>query len=150
MIKLRNILVPIDFSTCSNQSFEIGHCLAKHNGAKLHLIHVIDSDYYNNQRSHASKRESVQQSRLGNAKEELDKFKFEIPHSDVEITEAIIEGVPHKEILHYARQKDIDLIIIASHGWTNLPHMLMGKCAEKIMRLADVPVICLKSNLPVI
>lgn len=150
MIQIKNILVPIDFSISSYNVLELGHCLAKHNGAHLHLIHVIDSVYYNAQQSEISDIEFIHKIRFENAKEELQKFKFEVPHSDVEIIEVLIEGVPHKEILSYARQNDIDMIIIASHGWTNVPNMLMGNIADKIMRQADVPVICIKSNLSAI
>src|SRR3990172_2701001 len=142
MMQIKNILVPIDFSTSSYQVFELGHCLAKHNGANLHLIHVIDPVYSEEQQPRISDIEFVHKIRFENAKEELRKFKFEVPHSEVEITEVLIEGIPHKEILNYARQNDIDMIVIASHGWTNLSH--------KIMRQADVPVICVKSNVAVI
>jgi nucleotide-binding universal stress UspA family protein len=150
MAQVKNILVPIDFSTSSYQVFELGHCLAKQNGANLHLIHVIDPIYYQEQQQRKSDLEFIHKIRFENAKEELRKFKFEVPHSEVEITEVLIEGIPHKEILNYARQNDIDMIVIASHGWTNLSHMLMGSIADKVMRQADVPVICVKSNVSVI
>ncbi|HAB51164.1 MAG: hypothetical protein A2315_07900 [Ignavibacteria bacterium RIFOXYB2_FULL_35_12] len=150
MTQVKNILVPIDFSTSSYQVFELGHCLAKHNGANLHLIHVIDPVYYEEQKPRISDTEFIHKIRFENAKEELRKFKFEVPHSEVEIIEALIEGIPHKEILSYSRQNDIDMIVIASHGWTNLSHMLMGSIADKIMRQSDVPVICVKSNVSVI
>ena len=150
MMQIKNILVPIDYSTSSYNVFELGHCLAKHNSANLHLIHVIDSVYYNAQQSTISNIEFIHKIRFENAKEELQKFKFEVPHSDVDITEVLVEGIPHKEILSYAKQNDIDMIVIASHGWTNLPNMLMGNTANKIMRQANIQVICIKSNLSVI
>ncbi len=150
MAQIKNILVPIDFSTSSYQVFEIGHCMAKHNSANLHLVHVIDPVYYNEQQPRISDLEFIHKIRFENAKEELRKFKFEVPHSEVEIVEVLIEGIPHKEILNYSRQNNIDMIVIASHGWTNLPHMIMGNIADKIMRQSDVPVICVKSNIPVI
>jgi len=150
MMQIKNILVPIDFSTSSYQVFELGHCLAKHNGANLHLIHVIDPVYCEEQQPRISDIEFIHKIRFENAKEELRKFKFEVPHSEVEITEVLIEGIPHKEILNYAKQNDIDMIVIASHGWTNLSHMLMGSIADKIMRQSDIPVICVKSNVSVI
>ena len=150
MVQAKNILVPIDFSTSSNQVFELGHCLARHNGAHLHLIHVIDPVYYKEQQQKKSDFEFIRKIRFENAKEELRKFKFELPYSEVEISEVLVEGIPHKEILNYARQNDIDMIVIASHGWTNLSHMLMGNIADKIMRQSDVPVICVKSNVSVI
>jgi nucleotide-binding universal stress UspA family protein len=150
MMQIKNILVPIDFSTSSYQVFELGHCLAKQNGANLHLIHVIDPVYCEEPQPKITEADFIRKIRFENAREELRKFKFEVPHSEVEITEVLVEGIPHKEILNYARQNDIDMIVIASHGWTNLSHMLMGSIADKIMRQADVPVICVKSNVAVI
>jgi nucleotide-binding universal stress UspA family protein len=150
MAQIKNILVPIDFSTSSYQVFELGHCLASKNNASLHLLHVIDPVYNDGHRAKKSDVEFIHKIRLENAKEELRKFKFEIPHSDIEITEVLVEGIPHREILSYSRQNDIDMIVIASHGWTNLPHMIMGNIADKIMRQSDVPVIVVKSNVSVI
>jgi len=150
MIQIKNILVPIDFSTSSYQVFDLGHCLARENDAQLHLVHVIDPVYYKEEQPRIADVEFIHKIRFENAKEELRKFKFEVPHSEVDITEVLIEGIPHKEIISYARQNDIDIIVIASHGWTNLPHMLMGNIADKVMRQSDIPVICIKSNLSVI
>lgn len=150
MMQIKNILVPIDFSTSSYQVFELGHCLAKQNGANLHLIHVIDPVYCEEPQPKITEADFIRKIRFENAREELRKFKFEVPHSEVEITEVLVEGIPYKEILSYASQNDIDMIVIASHGWTNLSHMLMGSIADKIMRQADVPVICVKSNVAVI
>ena len=88
--------------------------------------------------------------RLENANEELRKYKFELPHSQVNIVEVLLEGIPHKEILKYAKQNDINMIIIGSHGWTNVKRNVMGNIADKIMKQSDIPVICLKSNVPII
>lgn len=150
MIKVKNVLVPIDFSANSNKAFGVGHCLAKLNDANLHLIHVIDPSYYKLRPKNISDIGFINKIRLENAKEELRKFKLEIPHSDIEIFEVLVEGIPHKEILKYAKQHNIDMIVITSHGWTNLPRMLMGKTANKIMRQSDIQVICIKSNLSVV
>ena len=150
MAHIKNILVPIDFSTSSYQVFELGHCFANQNASQLHLLHVIDPVYYTEQEQIKTNPELIRKIRFENAKEELRKFKFELPHSEIDIVEALVEGIPHREILSYARENFIDLIVIASHGWTNLPHMIMGNVADKIMRQADIPVICLKSNLSVV
>jgi nucleotide-binding universal stress UspA family protein len=149
MKKIKNILVTIDFSNSSYEVFMYGYILAKHSGAHLHLIHVIDPIYYTEQPK-ISDSEFIRKIKFENAQDELRKFKFEVPHSEVEITEVLSEGIPHKEILNYASENDIDLIVVASHGWTNLPHMLMGNIADKIMRQSEIPVICIKTNLSVI
>jgi nucleotide-binding universal stress UspA family protein len=145
MTQLKNILVAIDFSTNSHKVFELGLSLAKDSSAHLHLIHVIDSVYYKHN-SEISQNEFIHKIRFENAKEELRKFKFEVSHSGVEIIEILVEGIPHEEIIQYARQNEIDMIVIASHGWTNLPHVVMGNIADKIMRQTEIPVICIKSD----
>jgi nucleotide-binding universal stress UspA family protein len=150
MIQIKNILTPIDFSSNSNQVFELGYSIAQQNHARLHLIHIIDPNYYEKQQNENANIDFIRRIRLENAKEELEKFKFELPYSDVDIVEVLIEGTPHKTIIDYSKQNDIDMIIIGSHGWTNLPTKVMGSIADKIMRQADIPVICLKSNVPVI
>lgn len=147
---IKNILVPIDFSSSSHRIFELGHCLAEHVSASIHLLHVIESCCSNEPKSLISDAKFIHKLRIKNAKEELIKFKFEVPHSDIEIIVHLAEGTAHKEILLYATRNNIDMIIIASHGWTNHPNMIMGKVADKIMRQANIPVICIKSNLPVI
>ena len=46
----------------------------------------------------------------------------------------VVEGSPKVEIIRYARQQDIDLIVLATHGRTGLPHVLMGSVAESVVR----------------
>ena len=147
MLQPRSILVPIDFSTSSYNLFELAHRLAKINNATLHVIHVIDSLRHDRNHPKISDVNFIHMLRKKNAKEELKKFKFEVPHSEIEITEVLLEGEPHKEILNYASKNDIDMIVVGSHGWTNLPHLAIGGIADKIMLQNDVPVVCLKSNL---
>ena len=149
-MQIKNILVPIDYSTSSYDVFELGYCLAKLKVAHLHLLHVIDSDYYNQKQHEIFDDKFIHKTRIENAKEELQKFKLEVSRSDVKIIEVLIEGDPQKDILNYARRNEIDLIVIASHGWTNLPHMVIGNIADKVLKQSEVPVVCIKSNLPVI
>ena len=99
MMNMRNILVPIDFSANSNQVFELGHCMAQHTHARLHLIHIIDPVYYEKQQNETTNLTFIHKIRLENAKEELRKFKVELPYSDVDIIEVLLEGIPHKEII---------------------------------------------------
>ena len=55
-------------------------------------------------------------------------------------------GVPFVEIIKAARDKDIDLIVIGTHGRTGLAHMLIGSVAEKVVRKAPCPVLSVKSK----
>jgi nucleotide-binding universal stress UspA family protein len=53
-------------------------------------------------------------------------------------------GTPAEEIIRYAEQEGVDLIVIATHGRTGLRHIMMGSVAEKIVRLSNIPVLSIK------
>jgi len=53
-------------------------------------------------------------------------------------------GVAEKEILRFAEEERIDLVVMATHGWTGLRHMLMGSVAEKVVRYSPIPVLTVK------
>ena len=65
---------------------------------------------------------------------------------DVE-TEAVVKsGTPHEVILAYADENDIDTIVMGTHGRTGLDKYLLGSVAEKVVRLADVPVTTVRAG----
>ncbi len=60
------------------------------------------------------------------------------------VTPVIRSGVPADEIAQYAREEQIDLIVMATHGRTGLAHALIGSIAEKVVRCSTVPVFVVK------
>ena len=60
------------------------------------------------------------------------------------VTKAFVEGRPFVEIIRYARENEIDLIVISTHGRTGLKHALFGSVAEKVVRKAPCPVLVVK------
>ena len=69
----------------------------------------------------------------------------EVPEEIQNIVEPIILfGVPFVEIIKTAKDKNIDLIVIGTHGRTGLAHMLIGSVAAKIVRKAPCPVLTIK------
>jgi len=142
----RNILVPVDFSANSVQAFDFAQQLALRNNSILHIIHVIDPFIDIGCSSNSAYRENIISMRVRNANEELRKFIDEIPHPGINIIEVLKSGEPYEEILNYCVEQKIDLVIIASHGWTGLSNIPMGNVACKVMRYANVPVICLKTT----
>ena len=60
------------------------------------------------------------------------------------VIHAVVEGSPKVEIIQYARKQNIDLIVIATHGRTGLPHVLMGSVAETVVRTAPCPVLTVR------
>jgi len=56
----------------------------------------------------------------------------------------IERGIPFKEILRVAKEEDVSLIVIGSHGASNVEEMLLGSVSEKVIRKSKVPVFVVK------
>ncbi|HVK76884.1 MAG TPA: universal stress protein [Kofleriaceae bacterium] len=58
-----------------------------------------------------------------------------------ELSTLVVEGIPAEEIVRAAREKDIDLIVVGSHGRRPLARAILGSTADKVMRTAPCPVM---------
>ena len=146
MLNFKNILVPTDFSENSIQALEFAHFLAKQSNAILHVLHVIEPAYHSEPSNENLNEQNYERTRILDAEEELRRFINKISPQGVDIVEALNPGKPHEQILNYSLHKHIDLIVISSHGWTGLSHLITGNVANKILRYSEIPTICVKSN----
>ncbi len=55
-------------------------------------------------------------------------------------------GAPAEEIVRFADENSADLIVMGTHGWTGLRHLVMGSTAENVVRTANCPVLTVKSS----
>lgn len=144
MITLERILVPTDFSECSDAALRYGRALANAFGATLHVMHVVQDPYTQPWAAEAFP------APLGDL---LDQWQEQartrimnsIPtseHDHVVVTSII--GTPFNEIVGYAAQQRMDLIVIGTHGRGPLGHMLLGSVAEKVVRKAPCPVLTVR------
>lgn len=142
MIKLSNILHPTDFSESSVHAQKYACAMAEHFGASLHLLHVIadpttvvpgpmggylPADYFHEIKEHAENK--------------LTEYPDKTWAQDKTIIRSITEGHAFVEILRYAKEQNMDMIIMGTHGHSGLTHMLMGSVAEKVVRKASCPVL---------
>lgn len=132
MYAIKKILVTTDFSDYSASALEYAISLADVHNADVHLLHVVDGGPKGTRHT-----EKYSQSAMR-------KFIFEKVDEFQNITQAIRTGIPHEEILRYAREFQIDMIVIATHGRTGLAHVLMGSVTEKVVRHSTVPVLTVK------
>ena len=75
---------------------------------------------------------------------ELEKFLAHNVRSNVEFIPVVRIGAPAEEIARFATEAGVDLITMAMHGRTGLQHIVMGSVAEKVVRIASVPVLTIK------
>jgi nucleotide-binding universal stress UspA family protein len=71
----------------------------------------------------------------------LESYRERITAKGLQSTVAIVHGVPFQEIIETAKARQVDLIIMGTHGRTGIRHVLLGSVAEKVVRLAPCPVL---------
>ena len=143
MISLKKILCPIDHSDCSKEALKYAVSFAMKEEAKLLLLHIIDIRSFNEELDAISKQipdeETFEQLRI--------KLLDCIPEAirdDMDVEAIVIQGIPFVEIISTAKEKEIDMIVIGSHGRTGISHMMLGSVSEKVVRKAPCPVLTVR------
>lgn len=149
MIKIKNILLPTDFSNLSIAASELAINLAEQYSAKIHLLHVLEkTPPILTIRSLDLSEEKIIKTIEQDALSKLEGVVKKINKStNAEIKPVIKKGVDFEEIINYAEKSNIDLIVIATHGRTGIMHTLLGSVAEKVIRFSKVPVLVSKPQV---
>jgi universal stress protein A len=142
---IRSILVPIDFSGPSDNALEYAISLVRQFDAKLILLHVVqpfptpDFDYY----PIAMESEKV----MSKGKQRLEQVAAKAGVDPEVISQVLVRiGVPYREITDAARTSNVDLIVIATHGYTGVAHVFMGSTAERVVRHAQCSVLVVRGQ----
>ncbi|MBE2281611.1 MAG: universal stress protein [Ignavibacteriaceae bacterium] len=137
------ILIPTDLSEHSLSVCEYACDLAKKYNSEIHLLHIID-DFTPilNVRTFEMTEEKIRNLQKSEAQKEVNKIKKDLEEKlGREMITEVKSGVNHIEIIKYAEENAIGLILLASHGRTGLIHTLLGSVAEKVIRYAKCPVM---------
>lgn len=145
MINFQKILCPVDYSNCSMSALTYATELALKDSARLYLLYVKDervSDYgglkFDAEFNHTAETVTGMEQKLRSSIPEEIRCSI-----NVEIL--IRAGVPFEEILKVARDNVTDLIVMGTHGRTGITHMVIGSVAEKVIRNAPCPVLCIRN-----
>lgn len=143
---LDSILVPTDLSPLSLVALEYANSIAETYDAKVYLVYVCENvPSVKKQKKNPQIIESFRGFKK-KVKEELKKIAIEKLNLVDEVELVILQGNPYKEIIKFAIENNIGLIVVASHGKTGFSHLLMGSVAEKIVRYSPVPVLTVKPS----
>jgi nucleotide-binding universal stress UspA family protein len=146
MIDLHRILVPTDFSEYSKTAVTYAAAFAEKFGAELHLLHVVQNlaliipDILPVEPSLVPSLEQMTEA----VHTAFDRMIAENKLQPYAIHRAVREGTPFFEIIQYAREAKIDLIIMGTHGHSGLAHVLLGSVTEKVVRKSPCPVLTVR------
>lgn len=139
VIRMKNILVPLDFSEMSLKSLQYAVPFAKQFGAKLTLVHVVDAPAH---AADASLPALHSREKFAAIEKQLEKI---IP-PEVSVDTTVRQSVPYDGILEVAQEIQADLIITTTHGYTGLMHLFAHGTVGKIVRLAQCPVLVVRER----
>jgi nucleotide-binding universal stress UspA family protein len=141
MIALKRILVPHDFSETSTEAVRYAIALSRNFGARLYFLHV----------GHDAVNQFEMEFPIGledaledGVRERLLRLVTPLENAELNPEFAVRPGTPAAEIVRYAEDEDIDLIVMGTHGRGFMGHMMMGSVAEKVVRTAPCPVLTLR------
>ncbi|ABR55842.1 universal stress protein [Methanococcus aeolicus] len=139
------ILVPTDSSAVSleaaNQALEI----AKAMNSKVHAVYVVDIVPFVGLPTEGLW-ESMKEILEEEGMEALQKIEKMAKEMGVNMTSKVLEGSPSNEIVKYAENEKIDLIVIGTTGKSGLDKILLGSVAEKVSKKAHCPVLLVKKT----
>jgi nucleotide-binding universal stress UspA family protein len=147
MIALKQILVPTDFSDPSGVALQYARALADNFGASLHLLHVLDERYLSWAASEGFVPPvgvDIRAEAERGAREDLHKLLTDAERAKYQARLVLLVGGPFVEIVRYAKEQNIDLIVMGTHGRGLIAHMLLGSVAEKVVRKAPCPVLTVR------
>jgi universal stress protein A len=148
MLKPTKILVPTDFSESSDKALRQGLDIAMQYNAKLYLLHVIHEEIKQCAVDFCASEELMKQmhDRMTDfARESIEEQLGRIgDKGKVEIFTDVKEGVPYEAILDEAKERGIDLIVIASLGKSGIAKYIIGSVARNVLKGAKCPVLLTK------
>jgi universal stress protein A len=143
---ITRILVPTDFSETADAAFAYAQTLAAPFGASLHLVHVFSDPYVLSAYApdvYAEVPAVLREEALRQVDDELKKRAWK-NDTGVPIITATAIGLTARELVRYATDHAIDLIVMGTHGRHGIARYLLGSVAEHIVRIAPCPVLTVR------
>lgn len=141
-LRLKTILVPLDFSAESRRALDFALPLAQRFGARVHLLHAYEGTHQFSAITPSPLLWSEMEGKLHLANEVDVTFGFRPRREDCHLR----LGKPAKEIVAAARELDADLVVIAAHGRSGFRHLALGSTTDKIIRAAHCPVLVVRET----
>jgi nucleotide-binding universal stress UspA family protein len=139
IVRLKKILVPVDFSDCSKKALQYAITFAKQFGGELILLHVIEPYPF------VPEMASYDFENVYDSSQDLQVFQNVIDKA-IPSSISIRTGAPHVKIVEAARGLGADLIIISTHSHKSLDRMFLGSTTEKVVRSAPCPVLTVREH----
>ena len=144
----KRMLVPLDGSELSEVVFPYAKELAGRLGLDVILLHVHSPEEGKTSPLYRAYIEHKAEIIKRQSQEVQGKVGIEPGGKVLEVRGELVAGYPAEEILRYADERDIDLILMATHGRSGIRRWVMGSVADKVLRASNVPVWLVRTEIP--
>jgi nucleotide-binding universal stress UspA family protein len=138
------ILVGTDFSETSIVAADLAVELAERFGAELMLVHAYEDPllaYADYDRVPTGFVKEIEIAARAGTERELERVRKRVPRADA----LLRVGTPWREVLGAAAETNSDLVVVGTHGRRGLRHVMLGSVAERVVRMANVPVLTVRA-----
>lgn len=147
----KKLLVPHDFSPCAAQALATAVELAKLHGAELALLHVSELPANLPPDTLVTPTDAEGPLRVDDyttrgARQKLELIAEQLRGEGLAVRTIAVTGDVAHEILTLAGEIGAEALVVGTHGRTGLKHLLLGSVAEKVVRGASVPVVCVRTE----
>lgn len=148
-IKIAKILVPTDFSELSLHALKYAREFASTYNAQIHCLHVVDEafQYWSTMGPESAPIGPAVEDLQSLAEKHMQHFADEhLVGLDFAPVTKVITGSPWAEVVQYALEMTVDMIILGTHGRGGIAHALLGSTTEKVIRKAPCPVLVVREK----
>lgn len=145
----KRIFVPVDDSQSSNVALAEACKLATALGSELRLVHVVDLAQFGWGGTEFLDAAELQKSVKESGEQVLAACCDTVKASGLSVESKILESWGDKiasVLINDANQWGADLVVMGTHGWTGLMHLLMGSVAEGLLKQSDIPVLLIRNS----
>ncbi len=141
----KKILYPTDFSDVSKKAIDYIKKLRESGSETVIVLHVINQRGMQAVERYASGNSmEVEQRIMDDAKQQIKVIEDELKKSGFKVKSMIKTGIPMREILKAEEEENVSVIVIGSHGRSNLEEIFLGSVSEKVSRKCKSPVLIVK------
>lgn len=145
---MKKIIVPVDFSKCSENALKTASFIAKKSNAEILVVHMLELSSEIKLQSGTHKQQEILFF-LKLAENKLKQFIQKDYLEDVKVTWIVEYYTPLLELEALAKEAEADLIVMGSHGVSGIKELFVGSNTEKVVRSSAIPVLVVK-NVPVV
>lgn len=144
---MKKILVPTDFSEHATYASKVAARIAGLTGARIYFLHVVDIPVYDSNMGIGDHQDIMESLMIMQQVKKKFNELFKQPYlEDINAVEVLTFSGVHENIAQQVDKHEIDLIVMGSHGAKGWTEFFVGSNTEKIVRLANCPVITVKQE----